>query len=579
MELMTRTCVTNLIFAFALVGTLVSYAQIPTQNLFRRAQFIEYLRLRNQSGVLTPNSANGSTIYPSRPESASPLVEFKVNCKPEGVIFRTWLIGEMHFAYSRWTDAAEVYAGLLRMDSAFCDAYFRLSQCNVAQNNLGAAYNILTLARTKFPDNPLLNLGFGQLYTLLSYPKSALYYFEKQTILHPADPEGYLGASWVLSELGRDEDALVYLKKGRELILVQINDAVGNTSFLPPALSFNSTVRPGPSIDYLFIFESMLYHNLNQNENSAKALQHLSGSYGDDVDAYRGYCQGMYYYSKGEKYYDRAKRNIRNATAAGIYVDRQILLRLGIHSDPTDFRAMALRENYNDDFSHGRWSREQFESADSLFQNGLFAAALPIYSQQFQQDSTNMMALARLAACYHGLGQQAEAIQKYTVATHLAPGNVKFRLLLARELFRANKTDEAIIVYQQAAAIDKKNFQAIYGACLAMAHAGDFQGALAFWLSAKKQAHYKIRDGCFIEGTLYYMLGFYNAAYANLSHPALAKHASSKYYLALSYYYLGEQYEEQASSAMLDAISLGAIVTPETESLVGLDPNVHHNTR
>ncbi|HWA33513.1 MAG TPA: tetratricopeptide repeat protein, partial [Cyclobacteriaceae bacterium] len=459
-------------------------AQVATQNLFRRSQYIEYLRLRNlAASQQTQRFVSGQTMTPGGVPLKTELVEFNVKCKTNPTIHNAWLKGEVHFAFSRWKEAGEVFSELIRGDSSFCDAYFRLSQCYVAQNNLAAGYGILVLAKKRFPDNPLLNLGFGQLYLFLSFPRTALYYFEKQIILHPNDPEGFLGASWTAHELNDDVKAILYLKKGRDLLTNQIIDATGG---LTPVTSLAPVARNplGPTLDYLYLFESILYNNLNQNEKSREALRHLTNQDQQEISVFRNYCVGMYYYNKGEKYYHKAKRNISKAAGAELYVDPAILRQLGIRTDPTDFKTMVLRENYSKLPLKRRSAKSPLQiKADTLFQNRYLDAAAETYTQCLQEDSSNLIAFERLGECYREMRRQDDALAIYRLASLKFPEEIKFTLLLAREQVRAGQISQAVSSYQTAIAADKKNYQAYYGACLALAHQGEFAKALEVWNS------------------------------------------------------------------------------------------------
>ncbi|MEJ0056039.1 MAG: hypothetical protein WDN75_10495 [Bacteroidota bacterium] len=396
-------------------------AQIPSQNLFRRSQFIEYYRLRNQAKINsllnsynTPGNTNRQYPLMSSPGTSGAVgepVEFAIKCQTAPLIYKDWLQGEMFFAFSRWPDAGLVYSSLIRSDSAFCDAYFRLAQTYVAQNNLAAAYNILIIAKRKFPDNPQLNVGLGQLYTLLSYPKTALYYFQKQTILYPKDPDGFLGTSWILTELGRDKDALFYLDIGRKLLITDLENA-----------GIASSVSV--STDYLYIFESMLYNRLHENEKSLKTLDHLkSVGNNDDIVGYSKYLRGMYYYNKGEQFYGRAVRNLKKAADAGIWIDEEIVRQLGMRFDPTDFRAIALLQQYNDELRIESLATAT-PKADSVFQNHLLAEAADLYINHLTTDSINCHVILRLAECYRGLEKHREAFVPLQVGGEiLSPGD------------------------------------------------------------------------------------------------------------------------------------------------------------
>ncbi len=565
---------TMLVLIAACCGAFTVTAQIGTQNLFRRSQYIEYLRLRNQSGFQINRMDPGRLMitdnrYPGQ------IVEFNVRCKTTPELHQAWLMSEVQFAFSRWEESAKVYSNIINSDSSFCDAYFRLAQCQVARNDLSAGYNTLVLARKKFPNDPLLNLGFGQLYIILSYPRTALFYFEKQIILYPKDPEGFLGASAAAAELNDLEKAILYLRKGRELLMDQIIAATGRltpNSYIPGYATKNPL---GATMDYLYIFESLLYNKLNQNEKSREAINHLTNGEEQEIAPLRDYVEGMYFYNKGEKFYNKAKRNIKRAAAHELYVDPAILQQLGIRSDPTDFKSMALRQNYSRLSTRTRSAKSRLlVKADTLFQNSQIEAAAGVYAQCIEQDSTNLVAFDRLAECYRQLQHQDDAVETYRIANRKFPHETKFTLLLARELMRIGQTDEAITTYRKVIELDKKNYYGYFGACLALAHKGEFENALNLWNSGKDFISQDKRESIFMTGILHYGLGYYHAAVSSLSNGYLGNDAVSKYYLSLSYHYLGGQ-EEQAASNMIDAIKLGAIVSKETVKLVGLDPAVH----
>ncbi len=566
---------TILLTAAGIGIAIISPAQIATQNLFRRAQFIEYLRLINQNAYQIQQVGPGQmTIKDNR--TAGQLVEFQIKCKVGPEVHKIWLNAEVQFAFSKWSEAAAIFGGLIKTDSSFCDAYFRLAQCHVARNDLRAGYEILLLAKKRFPDNPLLNLGFGQLYLLLSIPRTALYYFEKQIILHPEDPEGFLGASWAAHELNDDGKALLYLKKGRDLLTNQVIAATGR---LTPVSTVTYTSRNplGATIDYLYIFESLLYNNLNQNEKSRDAVRNLTSEDQREIASFRDYCVGMYYYNKGEKFYSQAKRNIRRAVATDLYVDPAILRELGIRADPTDFKAMVLRENYSKVSTRMRSiSTPLMKKADTLFQNRYLTAAAEVYSNCLQEDSSNLTAYYRLGECYRDMSRQGEALKIYQLAHRKFPREIKFTLVLGRELLRAGRTEEAIASYRKAIWTDRKNYKAYYGACLALAHKGDFEEANEVWNAGKDLIPQFKRESYFMSGILYYSLGYYHAAIPALANSQLSRDAFSKYYLSLSYHHLGG-HEDDATSSMIDAIKLGAIVSSDTVKMVGLDPAIHRS--
>ena len=179
-------------------------AQVPSQNLFRRAQLLEYQRIKNQSRIRNER------------------VEFPLMCSLPAKEQGLWSQAESFFAYLQWKDASKLYSAFIQQDSSFCDAYFRLAQCYVARNDLARAHNLLQIAKRKFSKNPLLYLGLGQLYTLLGYPREALRYYEEQIKLFPNDPEGFLGGSMALCDLDRNEEAIDYLEKGKKLLTARI---------------------------------------------------------------------------------------------------------------------------------------------------------------------------------------------------------------------------------------------------------------------------------------------------------------------------------------------------------------------
>jgi tetratricopeptide (TPR) repeat protein len=534
-------------------------AQVSTQDLFMQAQFIEYIRLRNQASLQIPYGVKGQTFI--RNNRSKLTVSLKGLCNIDPPLHKIWERAEIAFAFSQWLDASSMYATLIHVDSSCCDAYFRLSQCHMARNDLVAASRVLALAEKRFPAHPLLNPSFGELYILLSLPGTALYYFEREMILRPKNPEGLLGASWAAYELGENTKAMLYLKRGAELLARQI--AEGSVSPL------------APTIDYIYVFESLLYSKLNQNERSMDAIRQLNGVEKGDIEALRSYWVGIYYYNKGERYYPRAKRNIKKAAGTGLYIDPGILRQLGVRSDPTDFKGMVLRQNYSRVPTHPSSAKSLLlRKADTFFQNQQLAAAVQGYATCIQEDSSNIAAFERLGECYRNIGRNDDAVGIYELATRRFPKEIKFHLLLAREFLRIGETERAILTYRKAIMVDKKNYQAYYGACLALLHQGEYRKALDLWNSGK--GFFPQYETVFLSGIIYFGLGYYDAAVPALSNSSLNKNPISKYYLSLSYHFMEDQ-EELAASNMLDAIKLGAIVNSETVKMVGLDPAVHRS--
>jgi tetratricopeptide (TPR) repeat protein len=285
----------------------------------------------------------------------------------------------------------------------------------------------------------------------------------------------------------------------------------------------------------------------------------------------------MYFYNKGERYYDKARRNIQRASGSGVYVDAAILQQLGLRSDPTDFKGMVLRENYSKMTTRTRSAKSPLlTKADTLFQNRQLNAAAEMYANCIQLDSTNLAAFGRLGECYREMGWQEEAVAIYRLANRKFPQEIKFTLLLARELIRNGHTEESILTYQRAIRLDRKNLKAYYGACLGLAHKGEYRKALDLWLSGKKHLPQYKTESQFLEGVLSYHLGYYHVAVPALDNESLNSNSISKYYLAMSYHFL-KDHEDSAAGNMLDAIKLGAIVSSETVTLVGLDPAVHRS--
>src|SRR5258708_2838653 len=118
-------------------------AQIPSQNLFARAQFIEYQRLRNQTWRQGNVQVRRIDKY----------VEFPVKCTMPDKGWQLWLKAEGFYADLHWEDAAKLYSAFIKVDSSFCDAYFRLAQCYVVRNDLVSAFRILKIVERKFNDN------------------------------------------------------------------------------------------------------------------------------------------------------------------------------------------------------------------------------------------------------------------------------------------------------------------------------------------------------------------------------------------------------------------------------------------
>src|SRR4051812_43021333 len=108
-----RTTIVTLLTLAAVFLTIFCSAQIATQNLFRRTQFIEYLRLRNQSGIQTSRVDPSQTIYSSH-NLPGQIVEFNIKCKTTPELYDIWLKGEMHFAFSRWNEASQIFKGLIK---------------------------------------------------------------------------------------------------------------------------------------------------------------------------------------------------------------------------------------------------------------------------------------------------------------------------------------------------------------------------------------------------------------------------------------------------------------------------------
>lgn len=524
-------------------------AQIPTQNLFRRAQYIQYLRLQR------PRALDGPLSY-----APYYLPQFPITCDVPKTTYDLWLNAEVSFARTSWYDAAKIYQGLIQTDSSFCDAYFRLAQCYVARNNLAQAHKILSIAARKFPTNPLLYTGLGQLYIFLGRPLNALAYFNTQMSLFPRDPEGYLGACWCQFELRDYQASVSNLEIGRDLLIMQINQAA--TFGAPTAEQTLAT-----SIDYLYIFESMLRFKLNENENAWQAVQMVQTESDPEVHAFKRYCEGIYFYNKGEDYYDKAKKKLMKVAPAGIVLDEQIAREVGIKVDPADLRSLVLLERYNDKLKSAP-QKSATPLADSLFQNRKIAEASIQYNVALQNDSSNCHTLLRLADCYNALKRDEEALELYRYALRKFPNEPKLALLVARQLVQLKQYDAAIEAYLDAAKLDKKDPRGYFGACLIMACTNQFRRALDLYnanLSYLDKSKFN-----WVKGMLYFKLNLPVLALQSLPEEHTVY---SNYYRGLSYRLVsGDTWNPKAAEHIIEAIRLGAIVDAQTMEMVGLDP-------
>ncbi len=143
-------------------------------------------------------------------------------CQPNPIAKELWgqgetlLINEQANRAKLWEEEIATYKFCIKADSSFCDAYFRLAQSLVMKSDWVTALNILQIAKQKFPNEPLVYMGLGQIFLVLQYPSLALANYKKLIEVLPKSPEGYLGCSMSLFELNRDEEALKFLQQKKK---------------------------------------------------------------------------------------------------------------------------------------------------------------------------------------------------------------------------------------------------------------------------------------------------------------------------------------------------------------------------
>lgn len=566
-----------LLAAACLSGTAL-YAQVPRQSLFYRYQAMQYQELLRQAR--SRNIARG-TIVPN------PYVEFPVTCLPGKEVQDTWRDGETFFSRMKWKESLIAYQGAIKQDSSFCDAYFRMAQCQVHMNMLAEAWNTLKLTERKFPSNAMVYLGLGQLSIIMNFPADAIGYFNKMGELDPHNLEYYLGASFALYQVTRYNDALHFLQRGRNTLQTQRNSAPTITYNGRLAGPINGVSPLGTSIDngnrnrweYLTIYEAVLNYKLHQNASALKLLRSVSNQNHDqDLEGTRQYFMSLCYLSKGENYASQAQQHLQKAAGLGIQIDEALYDSLGMRYNPGVLSSLMLRSSFpynRSDQPANKVYRVLDELAQEEFENRNYSNALDKLEKITQEDPSSAKSFLLLAETQSRLNLGSACLTTLETAHNQFPDNEVVQLRLAREYIKNGHLERALVSYLDLIGRNPKSESAYIGAALVLGTQGEIRRGLDI-LIAYERGHRTTNQVLLLKGVLFHQMGLNSVALQYLSQVQKSKNdAFASYYAAMCFHELGNKYHDLATDNLNKAMALGAMVDDATMLKLGLDPALH----
>lgn len=557
-----------LVLAACLSGTKL-HAQVPRQSLFYRYQAMQYQELMQQAR--NRNIVRGTFV-------SNPYVEFPLTCIPGKEVQETWRDGEAFFSRMKWKESLLAYEGALKQDSSFCDAYFRIAQCQVHMNMLAEAWNTLKLTERKFPRNAMVYLGLGQLSIILNFPADAIGYFNKMGELDPNNLEYYLGASFSLFKVNQYEEALRFLERGRNTI-----QSVRTST---PLLTMNGRVA-GPIFEnsnrnrweYLTIYEAVLNYKLHHNKTALKLLRHVSNQTGDpELEGTRQYFMAMCYLSKGENYALQAQQYLQKATSLGIQIEETLYDSIGLRYNPGVLSSLMLRSTfpYTRSEQHlNKVYRVMEDLALEEFENRNYPDALNKLEKITQEDPTSAKSFLLLAETQSRLNLGSACLSTLENAHKQFPDNEIVGLRLAREYLKNGKLERALASYLDLIGRNPKSETAYVGAALVLGTQGETRRGLDI-LIGYERGHRTTNQVLLLKGVLFHQMGLNSVALQYLSQVQKSRNdAFASYYAALCFYELGYKYHDLATDNLNQAMALGAAVDDATMLKLGLDPAIH----
>lgn len=522
---------------------------------------------------------------------ANPYVEFPLICMTRKEVQETWRDGETFFSRMKWKESLLAYEGAVKQDSSFCDAYFRIAQCQVHMNLLAEAWNTLKLAEQKFPRNAMVFLGLGQMSIILNFPNDAISYFEKMGELQPNNLEYYLGASFAFYQINRYSDALHFLERGRNTIqnnrnstpLITYNGrSAGPTSFGANSYIGNSLTNSSNLWEYLTIYEAVLNYKLHQNASALKLLRSVSNQNHDqDLEGTRQYFMALCFLNKGENYTLRAQEYLQKAASLGIQIDENLYDSVGLRYNPGVISSYLLRSPipYNrTDQPATKVYRVMEEIAQEEFENRNYPEALNKLEKITQEDPTSAKSFLLLAETQSRLNLGSACLATLERAKQQFPNNEVVGLRLAREYLRNNNPEAALTSYLDLIGRNPKSESPYIGAALVLGTQGEIRRGLDI-LIGYERGHRTTIQVLLIKGILFHQMGLNSVALQYLSQVQKSKNnAVASYYVAMCFYKLGNKYHDLATDNLNLAMALGAAVDDETMLKLGLDPAIHRRS-
>ncbi|HQQ97140.1 MAG TPA: hypothetical protein PLX35_07745 [Cyclobacteriaceae bacterium] len=544
-------------------------AQVPRQSLFYRYQAMQYQDLLQSAR--NRNIMRGTYV-------ANPYVEFPLVCMTRKEVQEIWRDGETFFSRMKWKESQLAYEGAVHQDSSFCDAYFRIAQCQVHMNMLAEAWNTLKLTEKKFPANAMVYLGLGQMSIILDFPVDAIGYFNKMGELDPNNLEFYLGASYALFKANQYGEALHFLERGRNTIR-----AVRTST---PLLTVNGRVA-GPIFEnsnrnrweYLTIYEAVLNYKLHRNTTALKLLRQVSNQNGDpDLEGTRQYFMALCYLNKGENYTLRAQAYLQKAASLGIQVDEALYDSAGLRYNPGVLSSYLIKSSipYNrTDEPATKVYRVMEEIAEEEFENRNYLEALRKLEKITQEDHTSAKSFLMLAETQSRLNLGSACLATLESARKQFPDNEVVGLRLAREYVKNNNSDAALACYLNLIGRNPKSESAYLGAALVLSTKGEIRRGIDI-LIGYERGHRTTNQVLQLKGVLFHQMGLHSVALQYLSQVQKSKNnAFASYYVALCFHQLGNKYHDLATDNLNLAMALGAAVDDETMLKLGLDPAIH----
>ena len=517
------------------------------------AQFINNLFTRYQQNELRKYNDYGRRTS---------LTRLPLKCSTSNTARDLWEKGEAQLnnhamqvlQERRLNDEIKVFSLCIRVDSAFCDAYFRLAQCLFERTDWVGVLNLLNLAERKFPNEPLVYIGLGQAQLYLHYSTQALENFERVIALLPNNEEGYLGASMAAYKMGQEIKALEYLRQGcgkmeRSTLYLRLFKAI-------LLYDTHETQQAYNLLSYLENFSA----SGNTKASSAVLKIDPAIKIDSELDRMKEYYVGLCYAAKGEDFYDKAAHHVNRAKKQGLPVD-SIARILGL-AIAVDNPKGQLLSSYHIERVHDK--KKSNPAASEAFENRKIDEATNLFLQSIKEDSLNLYSYIKLAECFQNKNEPQKALSTYELALKKFPKDNLLATRLTRQLIRVDSLSSALEMTMGNISTSPNKEENYYQAALILYLMNRKSDAINLLKKLEPSDARKKRSMSwrisFILGEFYFLSGEFDMALPYLQF-AIQDGSHDPY---LNYYYakclVNFNCWSEAKKYFYDAIELGAII-------------------